>query len=277
VTGAWLAESTLLDGFTITAGNANGFDSFDRVLDWAGGGMLNLDGSNPTLANITFYANAAESGGGMLNVENSPTLTNVIFYANSADDDGGGMYNAPGANPRLTNASFYANSAGRSGGGMYNLYHSHPTLTNVTLYANSAGGSGGGIYNNHNSSPTLTNAILWGNTAVAGEQIFDEATNPNPVSFSIIQGGYLGTGNLDEYPQFVDPENGNLRLRINSPAIDAGNNNAVPTGVLTDLDGKPRFVDIPGVVDTGLGTPPLVDMGAYEFQIPEIYLPALTR
>jgi hypothetical protein len=65
-------------------------------LDWGGGGMLNRDGSNPTLANITFFANAAESGGGMLNVESSPTLTNVIFSVNTAADDGGGMYNAPG-------------------------------------------------------------------------------------------------------------------------------------------------------------------------------------
>jgi hypothetical protein len=277
VTGAWLAESTLLDGFTITAGNANVIDSDFWDLDWAGGGMLNRDGSNPTLANITFHANAAESGGGMLNVESSPTLTNVIFSVNTAAGDGGGMYNAPESNPRLTNASFYDNSAGVDGGGMYNLYQSRPTLTNVTLYANSAGGSGGGICNSNNSTPTLTNAILWGNTAAAGEQIFDDAAKPNPVSYSIIQGGYPGEGNLDEHPQFVDPANGNLRLRDSSPAIDAGNNNAVPAGVWTDLAGKPRFVDIPGVVDTGLGTPPLVDMGAFEFQILGIYLPALVK
>ena len=35
-----------------------------------------------------------------------------------------------------------------------------------------------------------------------------------------------------------------------------------------DLDGNPRFVDDPDTDDTGHGTPPIVDMGAYEFQVP---------
>jgi len=36
--------------------------------------------------------------------------------------------------------------------------------------------------------------------------------------------------------------------------------------VTTDLDGNARFVDDPYTPDTGSGTPPIVDMGAYEFQ-----------
>ena len=43
--------------------------------------------------------------------------------------------------------------------------------------------------------------------------------------------------------------------------------NGVPPGILTDLDGRPRFVDDPDTPDTGNGTPPIVDMGAYEFQV----------
>ena len=50
-----------------------------------------------------------------------------------------------------------------------------------------------------------------------------------------------------------------------SPAIDAGNNLDVTAS--TDLDGNPRIVDVPSVPDSGNGTPPIVDMGAYEFQI----------
>jgi hypothetical protein len=41
----------------------------------------------------------------------------------------------------------------------------------------------------------------------------------------------------------------------------------VPPAVTTDLDGNPRFVDDPDTADTGYGDPPIVDMGAYEFQI----------
>ena len=60
------------------------------------------------------------------------------------------------------------------------------------------------------------------------------------------------------------------------PAIDAGDNAALPSGVLTDILGYPRFIDIASVTDTGNGTPPIVDMGAYEAQI-VVYLPVLRK
>ena len=56
------------------------------------------------------------------------------------------------------------------------------------------------------------------------------------------------------------------RLSPGSPCIDAADNTAVPKGIDTDLDGNPRFVDDPDTKDTGFGDPPIVDMGAYEFQ-----------
>ncbi len=75
----------------------------------------------------------------------------------------------------------------------------------------------------------------------------------------------------------MDAASGNLRLQPGSPAIDAGNNAAVPTGVTTDLDGNPRFVDIPAVVDTGAGDAPIVDMGAYEYTFLFVYLPLVRK
>ena len=56
-----------------------------------------------------------------------------------------------------------------------------------------------------------------------------------------------------------------LHLSAGSPCIDAGDNTAVPTGIVTDLDGNARFRDDPSVPDTGVGPAPVVDMGAYEF------------
>jgi hypothetical protein len=57
-----------------------------------------------------------------------------------------------------------------------------------------------------------------------------------------------------------------IRLQPDSPCIDAGNNNAIAALTASDLDGNPRFVDDPDTADTGFGDPPIVDMGAYEFQ-----------
>ncbi|MFO0826641.1 MAG: right-handed parallel beta-helix repeat-containing protein [Phycisphaerales bacterium] len=58
------------------------------------------------------------------------------------------------------------------------------------------------------------------------------------------------------------------RPSAGSPVVDAGKNEAVPRSVLVDLDGYPRFVDDPEQPDTGIGRAPLVDMGAFERQVP---------
>ena len=77
-----------------------------------------------------------------------------------------------------------------------------------------------------------------------------------------------------------DNDYGDLRLGPTSPAIDAGDNDAlvelVPY-VVTDLVGNPRFIDVPTVPDTGDGTPPIVDMGAYEMRWDPVYLPLILK
>jgi len=80
--------NTILEGFTITGGNANGT-----------GDPNNL-------------------GGGMYNRSSSPKLTNCTFSNNSAVTRGGGMYNKQGSNPIMTNCTFSGNSAEILGGGM---------------------------------------------------------------------------------------------------------------------------------------------------------------
>jgi hypothetical protein len=134
---------------------------------------------------------------------------------------------------------------------------------------------------------------VWGNRQDQN-QIYNDSNSTLVVSYSDIQlqGGsvYTGTGNINADPHFMrnpspgadgfwgtpDDDYGDLRLQLASPAIDAGNNAALPSGVLTDLLGYPRFVDIHSVPDTGSGSPPIVDMGAYEAQI-VVYLPVLQK
>ncbi|MHC4460087.1 MAG: right-handed parallel beta-helix repeat-containing protein [Planctomycetota bacterium] len=293
VTGSGTDANAVIDAFTIKAGNANGSDPCDR-----GGGMYN-DGGSPTILHCTFSGNSAGFGGGMFNDDySSPTVTNCTFSGNSANNSGGGMYNLAYSSPTLTNCTFSGNSANQ-GGGMYNwtssptltncsfisnsandnggamLNHngSSPTVANCTFSGNSAGSKGGGMYNDFSSNPTVTNCIFWGDSAPTGPEISNSGSSPT-VSYSDIAGGYGGTGNIDEDPLFVDAdgadnivgtEDDNLRLLAGSPCIDAGDNTAVPSGVTTDLDGNPRFVDHPVITDTGNGTPPIVDMGAYEY------------
>ena len=91
------------------------------------------------------------------------------------------------------------------------------------------------------------------------------------VTYSCVEGGYAGEGNIDLDPLFVNAAAGDLRIRPGSPCIDAGSNAAVPAGMVTDLWGLPRFFDDPNTSDCRwlpgtCGTAPVVDMGAHERQ-----------
>ena len=55
-----------------------------------------------------------------------------------------------------------------------------------------------------------------------------------------------------------------FRLTPASPGVDAGNNAAVPAAATLDLAGAPRFLEVPSAPNSGAGTAPLVDMGAFE-------------
>ncbi len=276
-------SDTILDGLTITAGNANGSPG----PDWHGGGMF-MNGGSPAVINCTFSASSGIYGGGMASWYSSPTVTNCTFSGNFASQGGGGVANDSNSSPTLANCIFSGNRAGRHGGGLANG-HSNPTLTNCTFAGNKAGRQGGGI-NNWEGTATVTNCILWDNTAPMGAQIYNDWAGSATVRYSDIQRGWPGEGNIDEDPCFVNPngpdgisgtEDDNLRLLPFSLCIDAGNSTAIPIDTMDldgdgntteriplDLDMNPRFVDVPPPGGTGVNDPPdyneIVDMGAYE-------------
>ena len=220
-----------------------------------GGAMLNNSSSSPTVTNCTFFGNSAGDGGVMYNITSSPTVTNCTFFGNSAAY-GGVMYNISSSSPTVTNCTFSGNSATKVGGVMSN-YSSSPTVTNCTFSGNSAGDAGV-MGNYYYSSSTVTNCILWGDTP---QEIYNSASSSPPiVTYSDIQGGYPGTGNINADPMFLDPdgldnilgtEDDDLHLKSGSPCIDTGTATGAPD---TDIEGKPRPL--------GKG----YDMGAYEFQ-----------
>ena len=126
--------------------------------------------------------------------------------------------------------------------------------------------------NSLGGKPTITNSILWGNNAPTAPEIHIASESSPAFTYCAIRGAGLwpGDGNINADPLFVDVAGGDLRLGRGSPCIDAGNNAAVPTGVTTDLNGWSRFIDDPCTTDTGSGTAPIVDMGAYEFMPADI-------
>lgn len=131
---------TILEGFTITGGNANGAGGNNCE----GAGMYNAN-SSPTVSNCIFQGNSSKwFGGGMCNASGSPTVSNCTFTGNSAASHGGGMYNTVGS-PNVTHCTFSNNSASANGGAMYN-YNVNSSIVNCAFSGNSAK-FGGAIYN----------------------------------------------------------------------------------------------------------------------------------
>ncbi|MBN1491704.1 MAG: family 10 glycosylhydrolase [Phycisphaerae bacterium] len=169
VTGIGMSPSARLDGFTITAGNANA-----AAAD-CGGGMYNNVGS-PTVANCRFIANAAMlvspgRGAGVYNVGNcSPSFSACEFVGNHAYD-GAGMCNRTDATPHLEDCQFTDNHATHDGAAMKNVDCS-PVLQRCVFTENHADNNGG-VMHNLRSAPELTDCTLQANTAVSsGAAIF---------------------------------------------------------------------------------------------------------
>ncbi|UCD76933.1 MAG: right-handed parallel beta-helix repeat-containing protein [Phycisphaerales bacterium] len=214
------------------------------------GGIL-TNNASPLIINCTFDANTG-SGVDCL-YGGSPTIIGCTFTGSESS----GVY-CYDTSPTIVNCLIFENVGTYGGGGIYFDY-SNATVVNCTIVNNSAVSGGGGIHC-YNSNPTLTNCIVRGNTP---DEVF--GGNP-PITYSNVMGGYAGAGNIDADPYFVNPDESDYRIGPGSPCIDAGNNGAVPSGIDTDLDGNPRFIDDPFTDDTGLGDPPIVDMGANEYQ-----------
>ncbi len=227
----------------------------------------------------TFSGNTSTTSvGAVQNFAGTTNIANSVFAGNSTLNTSGAVLNNAGGVMTITNSTFTGNRAGNIGGALTNNTFSTLTITNSTFAGNNSTAGGGGIHIPGASTTTITNSIVWGNNG----NTLTGAT----ITHSIIEGGFAGTGNLNVDPLFVSPlaftsapnSLGNYHLQDNSPAIDAGSNAAVPvdtfdvndnastTDEAPDLAGNPRRYDDTGVTDTGSGTAPIVDIGAYEKQ-----------
>jgi predicted outer membrane repeat protein len=255
--------------------------TFTQNSAFLGGAVFN----GKSLINCTFVDNFAFGtpsdgpvvgyGGAVEVYSGSTAIVNCVFKGNSASNGGGALAADAQSSPILTNCTFIGNTAAKNGGAVVALNQSSPRFQSCTFTDNGAGGYGGAIANT-NSSPTLVNCIIWGNIGKdTSNSIYNADSSSVPkISYSDIEGGYVGTGNINAGPRFMrypghgpdhivgsaDDDPGDLHLRLGSPCIDAGANRGLPRDIRTDFGGAPRIVDVPGVHDPGA----IVDMGAYE-------------
>ncbi|MCK4338815.1 MAG: T9SS type A sorting domain-containing protein, partial [Candidatus Cloacimonetes bacterium] len=209
-------STTILKGITIT----NGF-SID-------GGGIYCYYSSPSFENIVVYGNTAYNyGGGIFFLNATSYIFNSSIYSNSGQV-GGGIY-FKYSDATLLNCLMADNSSSILGAGIYS-YVTNINIINCTVANNSSGSYGGGIFS-YNSTFNIVNSIFYVDTP---QEIFIYS-GTLIATYSNIQGGWTGEGNIDLDPLFNNPENGDFHLTwanfpipdsTKSPCIDTGDPNS---------------------------------------------------
>jgi hypothetical protein len=269
--GAPLIENTVVSGNTSLAGWAGGIFIgeasptisasliIDNLAGTDGGGLIIWGASQPALIATAIAKNTARGGGGIkLGSASALRVYDSRIDGNTADQSAGVW--VQDSTLAMTNTFVVDNRALAGGPGAMDFWRSSSRLVNVTIAGNSATEGPGGIAfttDQPDGSLVILNSIL----ALNGNDDLSCSGGTCSVTYSDVQEGISGSGNLSADPKFVDQPNGDYHLKSVSPAIDAGTSDGAPA---TDFEGDPR--------PTGA-----VDMGADEFSGDFIFLPLIIR
>jgi cysteine-rich repeat protein len=272
---------TVLDGFVIRnggpqSGDIDGgglaaYDSdltvgrcvFTNHLNANDGGAIYAENSNIQLLDSRIRDNVStDDGGGVTFRTNSEALIERCTFVNNTGGDRGGGLCAHGSNVTVRDSLFRGNVSPR--GGAISLRDATLEFYNCTFFDNTSSSEQGGALFGDNSTLSGANSIFYANTPTA---LSHSGGDPIAVSYSFVPIGTTGTGNISGDPGFVDTgdlSSPDLHLSADSPCIDAANGDLASD---RDLAHNPRF-DAPSITNSGAGTPPYVDMGAFEYQAP---------
>jgi len=272
--GAYLTESSSVEVRACRIAH-NSLPSTSGVSQPRGGGLRATAGSVVVVSNSVFDGNTGGTGTGIAVDLNAVANIDQCIFTNQSDSS---VYMDYFGSAQILN-SLFSHNASPAGSAVSHNSSLASSLIGCTIVANSSTSSyGGAVYVGLSGRDlSVLNCIVSGNTSpsptIENAQIYKYSSNtPLIVAHSCIQGlnHFAGNGNIGADPAFVNAENSDFRLSAGSPCIDAGDNAAVPLGFGVDLAGRLRFVDDPATPDTGSGTPPIVDMGAYERPGPPI-------
>jgi len=252
------------------------------------GGGMRTSGA-PTLVNCLFCGNLADMGSALVS-HGGTTLVNCTFANNASKQDNAGAVNC--LLPTITNCLLWGNSNPSGSEESAQLEFGAPAINYSTVqgWTGALGGTGNigddPLFVGGASSTWTAEALYDPDTGVTTlvdssatwqlDELIDKFLNPataqhlqsiivgNTATEITVLGDFSALGTTGVTYQIHD-----YHLSAGSPCIDAADNTAVPTDVVepipVDLDGSARFVDDLSIPDTGVGPPPIVDIGAYEF------------
>ena len=245
--------------------------------------------SNPEIYDCVFKNNSADEGGGVYLHRCIAVVDQCLFAGNFAEDLGGGIsvnYNEPSESLSCcVNCIFEGNTCAYEGGGIHCVAADHTFFNclitgnsgrygggvglyivgdqtrfeNCTITGNSAHYYGGGIVGSKFAHFVMENSIVWGNEP-------DEISSCYPdITYSDINGGHAGEGNIDADPLFVFGPDGGFYLshtdtgHSDSPCLNSGSDAAeavchIDTGgevCMNDMTTRTDHEPDTGIVDMG--------------------------
>jgi len=242
-------STAVLEGFTLTGGIGTKWVDEHGAGTYVEGGGILIQYSAPTIRHnrivlntaIRVYSNAISAGGGGIRVGDSePLIENNVIMDNEGLYGGGIVFNYTGGTIRnnvIANNRVYAAVSAPTfgGGGVWisgNFSAGQKVVENNTIYGNSVSGTGGGGYSGRgggilvggSTTAFIRNNIVWANTQTIAGQIGNTSGGLPVVTYSDVQGGYTGDGNIDSDPFISDTS---FYLQSASPCIDAGDSSAL--------------------------------------------------
>jgi hypothetical protein len=236
-----------------------------------GGGVCSRYGGGPTLVACTIESNYGTKGGGIYVLSAHVTAVGCSVTSNGAGSHGSGAY-AMNGHLALIQCDIRNNSGIAEGGGVY-VIDSWLNISQSTIAGNSTDNTGGGIYSRgtntvvtnctiagnialrggggfyvYSDTPVslLTNCILWDNVPNSISRA--DSTDMVRVTYSDIQDGWSGEGNIDSDPLFCDVSCGlltDLGLAAGSPCLGSGQGGS-------DMGAWPQLCDQPAGHDPGV-------------------------
>ncbi|MBL8762307.1 MAG: right-handed parallel beta-helix repeat-containing protein [Phycisphaerae bacterium] len=258
-------------GFNVEWGGALTLDSCtiaDNTTVNGQGGAVNVHtGSSANITTTDFLRNSAVTVGAVrvANVGTTLTMDRCRVLDNFAQSWVGAIHAEDGGVGTITNCLIASNTATREAAVAAWYNNAQLDLVNCDIVRNTGMAA---VWSDGGAIVNVRNSIVRDNTINMG--VGSATLN---VSHSNIQGGWAGAGNISADPLFVDPNGADnvfgtidddYTLGDGSPCIDAGDNAMIPGGILLDLAGQSRRIDVAAVPDTGWGVSPIVDIGAYE-------------
>ncbi len=233
------------------------------------GGAFFSYGKNILLENCSFENNSVSTtdmgcGGALMLFLGDYKIENCLFEANSLDlvfpsgvPVGGGAIAAFDCNLSVTNSIFNGNYSNSAYGGsaimaqeqMSSDYNGGTSIVNSVFVDNHSSTLINTLSFEEIRETNLTNCIIFNNSSNS----IGDYNSITTVTYSNVQGGFTGTGNIDADPMFVNAAAGDFRLLAGSPSINTGDPAGVPPAPETDIIGTLRPQD------------GAVDMGAYEY------------